>query len=194
MRLIFFGPPGAGKGTQAKRLETARGVRQLSTGDMLRAELAAGSKVGLEAKSYMDKGELVPDSVLISMIEKRIAQSDCKGGFILDGFPRTVAQAQALDNMLLKNNTPLSGVIEFKVDEKELFNRVRTRAAETVKAGTEVRADDNEEVLKNRLAVYQKQTAPVLPYYRERGMVKTVDGMQNIDDVARDVDHALSDM
>lgn len=189
MRLIFFGPPGAGKGTQAKRLETARGVRQLSTGDMLRAELAAGSKVGLEAKSYMDKGELVPDSVLISMIEKRIAQADCRGGFILDGFPRTVAQAQALDNMLLKNSTPLTGVIEFKVDEKELFNRVRTRAAETGGA----RSDDNEEVLRNRLSVYQKQTAPVLPYYRERGMVKSVDGMQPIEIVAAAVDRALGD-
>jgi adenylate kinase len=188
MRLIFFGPPGAGKGTQAKRLETARGLRQLSTGDMLRAELAAGSKVGLEAKSYMDKGELVPDAVLIAMIEKRIAQADCKGGFILDGFPRTVAQAIALDNMLLKNNTPLSGVIEFKVDEAELFNRVRTRAEQTGGA----RSDDNEEVLKNRLAVYHKQTAPVLPYYRDRGMVKTVDGMQPVDAVARDVDRVLS--
>ena len=191
MRLIFFGPPGAGKGTQAKRLEQMRGLKQLSTGDMLRAEIAANSDIGRDAKSYMDKGELVPDSVLVAMIEHCVKQSDCAKGFILDGFPRTIPQAEALDAMLVKNGTPLDAVVEFQVDEEELFARVRNRAAETKAQGKEVRSDDNEDVLKKRLDVYKAQTMPVLGYYQDKGVVKSVNGMKLVEDVAVDIDTLL---
>jgi len=192
MRLIFFGPPGAGKGTQAKRLEEVRGLKQLSTGDMLRAEIAASSDIGLDAKSYMDKGELVPDAVLVAMIEHCITEPDCAHGFILDGFPRTIPQAKALDAMLEKHGTPLDAIIEFQVDEEELFARVRRRAEDSLKNTGSVRSDDNEDVLKNRLKVYNDLTAPLLPYYRDKGLVKAINGMNPVGQVAADVDNALS--
>ncbi|HEY8962931.1 MAG TPA: adenylate kinase [Alphaproteobacteria bacterium] len=191
MRLIFFGPPGAGKGTQAKRLEETRGLIQLSTGDMLRAEIAANSDIGVNAKSYMDKGALVPDDVLVAMIEHRITQPDCKNGFILDGFPRTIPQAEALDAMFEKHGTPLDAVVEFQVDENELFARVEKRAADARAAGQEPRADDNPETLKKRLGVYKDQTYPVLGYYKGKGVVKAVNGMNPVEAVAADVDAAL---
>lgn len=192
MRLIFFGPPGAGKGTQAVRLEATKGIKQLSTGDMLRAQIAAGSEIGLKAKSYMDAGNLVPDEVLIDMIESRISQDDCAAGFILDGFPRTLPQAEALDVMLEKRGTPLDAVLVFEVDEGELFERVRRRAAESLAATGQVRSDDNEDVLRNRLSVYRNQTAPLLPYYTEKGLIKAVNGMNPVEQVALDVDAALT--
>lgn len=191
MRLIFFGPPGAGKGTQAVRLEQQHGLKQLSTGDMLRAHIKAGSEVGLKAKSYMDAGNLVPDDVLVALIEECICAPDCANGFILDGFPRTIPQAQALDAMLEKHNIPLDAVVVFEVDEAELFERVRRRAAEQLAATGQVRSDDNEDVLRNRLKVYHDQTAPILPYYKEKGLVKTIDGMQPVEVVAAKVDEAL---
>lgn len=192
MRLIFFGPPGAGKGTQAVRLEQQHGLKQLSTGDMLRAHIKAGSEVGLKAKSFMDAGNLVPDEVLVALIEECIAAPECAKGFILDGFPRTIPQAEALDAMLEKHNIPLDAVVVFEVDEAELFERVRRRAAEQLAATGQVRSDDNEDVLRNRLKVYRDQTAPILPYYKEKGLVKTIDGMQPVDVVAAKVDAALA--
>lgn len=179
--LILFGPPGAGKGTQAKILEDTKGLKQLSTGDMLRAEIAAGSALGLQAKSIMDSGALVSDEIVIAMISSRIDAPDCAKGFILDGFPRTVPQAEALDVMLAAKNKKLDMVIELSVDHAALLARVQKRAAES----DVVRADDNEDALKKRLAVYVQQTAPVLPYYASKGILKTIDGMQNVDDVTK---------
>ena len=188
MKLILLGPPGAGKGTQARRLEEGRGLRQLSTGDMLRGEIASGSSLGRQAKAVMDAGHLVSDDIMIALIAHRIDQPDCARGFILDGFPRTVAQAEGLDGMLAAKGMYLDHVIELTVDEAILLDRIRTRVAES---GGSVRADDNEEVLKNRLEVYRRQTAPIIPYYRDRGMLKTVDGMQPIDAVSTDIEAIL---
>lgn len=188
MKLILLGPPGAGKGTQARRLEESRGLRQLSTGDMLRGEIASGSSLGRQAKAVMDAGHLVSDDIMIALIAHRIDQPDCARGFILDGFPRTVAQAEGLDGMLAAKGMHLDHVIELTVDEAILLDRIRTRVAES---GGSVRADDNEEVLKNRLEVYRRQTAPIIPYYRDRGMLKTVDGMQPIDAVSTDIEAIL---
>ena len=184
MNLILLGAPGAGKGTQATRLEAERGLVQLSTGDMLRAAVAAGAPTGLEAKALMDRGDLVPDSVVVSIIADRIDQPDCQKGFILDGFPRNEAQARALDMMLTQKGRKLDLVIELKVDERILFDRIRTRAAESAAASGAVRADDNEETLRKRLEVYHAQTAPLLPYYRAQGKLHTIDGMQPVDSVA----------
>lgn len=147
--------------------------------------------MGIDAKSYMDKGELVPDAVLVAMIENCVRQPECANGFILDGFPRTIPQAQALDAMLEKNGTPLDAVIEFQVDEEELFARVRRRAEDSLKATGAVRSDDNEEVLRNRLKVYHDLTAPLLPYYKAKGLVKVVNGMNPVEVVAADVDKIL---
>lgn len=188
MKLILLGPPGAGKGTQARRLEEGRGLRQLSTGDMLRGEIASGSSLGRQAKAVVDAGHLVSDDIMIALIAHRIDQPDCARGFILDGFPRTVAQAEGLDGMLAAKGMHLDHVIELTVDEAVLLDRIRTRVAES---GGRVRADDNEEVLKNRLEVYRRQTAPIIPYYRDRGMLKTVDGMQPIDAVSTDIEAIL---
>jgi adenylate kinase len=185
--LILFGPPGAGKGTQAKILEDTKGLKQLSTGDMLRAEIAAGSALGLQAKSIMDSGGLVSDDIVIAMISSRIDQPDCARGFILDGFPRTVPQAEALDVMLDAKGKKLDAVIELSVDHSVLLDRVKQRASES----EIVRADDNEEALKKRLAVYVQQTAPVLPYYAGKGILKTIDGMESVEDVTKAIAELL---
>lgn len=180
MNLILIGPPGAGKGTQAKFLETKYGLKQLSTGDMLRAEVASGSELGAKAKELMDAGELVPDELIVDMIASRIEADDCKNGVIFDGFPRTVDQAQALDTMLADKGAPLTAVILFEVDEDELVNRLNSRIQQAVDAGNAVRADDNEETLRNRLEVYRNQTAPIIPYYEAEDMLTRIDGMQDI--------------
>jgi adenylate kinase len=181
MNLILLGPPGCGKGTQARILQDRFGAVQLSTGDMLRAAAKAGTELGKQAEALMNAGKLVPDDLIVSMIAERIDEADCAKGFILDGFPRTVAQAKALDVMLKEKGLALDHVIELEVDEAMLFSRIEGRAAES---GAAVRADDNPETLKKRLAVYRKQTAPILPYYRKTGRLQTVDGMQSIDQVA----------
>lgn len=187
MNLILLGAPGAGKGTQAERLQLERGLVQLSTGDMLRAAVAAGTETGRKAKEIMDRGDLVPDAVVVGIISDRIDQPDCQKGFILDGFPRNEAQAQALDKMLMEKGKKLDFVIEVKVDEKILFDRIRNRAAESASSTGSVRADDNEETLRNRLEVYHAQTAPLLPYYQRQGRLQSIDGMQPVEDVARQI-------
>jgi adenylate kinase len=183
VNLILLGPPGAGKGTQAKRLEEKYGLKQLSTGDMLRAEIAAGSELGLKAKSIMDSGALVSDDIVIAMIASRIDQPDCAQGVIFDGFPRTVAQAEALDAMLAQKGRPLSAVIELKVDEDALVDRLNTRIAQTLARGEAVRSDDNEETLRKRLEVFRQQTAPIIPYYAGKNMLQSVDGMASVEAV-----------
>ncbi len=183
MNLIILGPPGAGKGTQAKKLEEKHGLKQLSTGEMLRAEVAAGTELGQKAKETMDRGDLVSDNIIIEMIAHCIEQPDCANGVIFDGFPRTVAQAEALDDMLLEKGKPLAAVIELTVDEEELVNRLNTRIRDMTEAGQAVRSDDNEEILRNRLQVYRDLTAPIVPYYKTKGMLSAVNGMQSIEDV-----------
>ena len=191
MRLILLGPPGAGKGTQAQRLVHKHGIVQLSTGDMLRAAVAAGTPVGLRAKSIMDAGQLVPDEVVVAIIADRIDQPDCKRGFVLDGFPRTVPQAKALDRLLAERGLKLDGVIELKVDEGILLKRIETRVAEMTARGEKRRADDNPEVLKGRLAAYRAQTAPLIVHYGGLGQLKSVDGMAPIDAVTAAIDRIL---
>jgi adenylate kinase len=183
MRLILLGPPGAGKGTQAQRLIAKYGIVQLSTGDMLRAAVAAGTPIGLRAKSTMERGELVPDDVVVAIIADRIGQPDARRGFVLDGFPRTVPQAQALDRLLAVRGLELDAVMELKVDEGILLRRIEKRVAEMTARGEKVRADDNPEVLRGRLSAYRAQTAPLVDYYASKGMLKTVDGMASIDAV-----------
>lgn len=187
MRLILLGPPGAGKGTQAQRLVARHPIIQLSTGEMLRAAAAAGTPVGKRAKAIMDRGELVPDDVMVQIIADRIAQPDCANGFILDGFPRTVAQAEALDALLEKKHQSLDSVIEMKVDDALLMKRIEGRAKETGGA----RADDNAETLRRRLAVYWTLTKPVADYYAGRGMLKTVDGVGTVDEVGARIESHL---
>ena len=187
MNIILFGAPGAGKGTQAKRLVDERGMVQLSTGDMLRAAIDAGSDLGLRAKEIMDRGDLVSDDIILGMIGERMQQPDCTSGVILDGFPRTVAQADGLGEMFAARGLTLDHVIEIKVDENALFARIETRAAET--GGS--RADDNAETLRKRLAVYHENTAPLLPYYSEKGLMRTVDGMASIDEVGQAINAIL---
>ncbi len=187
MRLMLLGPPGAGKGTQAQRLVANHGIVQLSTGDMLRAAAAAGTDVGKRAKAIMDRGELVPDEVMVDIISERIDQPDCAHGFILDGFPRTIAQAEALDTLLGGKDLGLDAVIEIAVDETILRERIEGRAKETGGA----RADDNAATLSKRIAVYREQTAPVIDYYRHQGVLKSVDGMKTIDEVTADIEDLL---
>lgn len=184
MRLILLGPPGAGKGTQATRLVETYGIPQLSTGDMLRAAVAAGTSVGLKAKAIMDAGGLVSDEVVVGIIRDRIAESDAKKGFILDGFPRTVAQAEALDAMLKAEGLKLDAVIELVVDQTKLVARIVNRAAEAKAAGQPVRKDDDPDVFKTRLEAYNRDTAVVAPYYEKAGMLTKIDGMQAVDAVS----------
>jgi len=183
MRIILLGPPGAGKGTQAVRLVERLGIPQLSTGDMLRAAVAAGTPVGLQAKAVMDRGDLVSDDIVVGIIADRIEEADAKPGFILDGFPRTVAQAEAFDRMLSDKGLKLDAVIEFKVNEAELVERIVKRAKDTEARGEPVRKDDNPDVFKTRLEAYRKQTAPLSAYYEGKVMLKTADGMKPIDEV-----------
>ncbi len=183
MRLILLGPPGAGKGTQAQRLVAKHGIVQLSTGDMLRAAVAAGTPVGLKVKDIMERGELCPDDVVVAIIGDRIDQPDAKKGFILDGFPRTVHQAEALAHMLREKGLELDGVVELKVDEGALIRRIESRIKETLERGEPLRKDDDPEVLKTRLEAYRRQTAPLIHYYREKGLLRAVDGMAPIDEV-----------
>ena len=184
MKLILLGPPGAGKGTQAQKLQDAYGLVQLSTGDMLRAAVAAGTEVGKKAEAVMARGDLVPDEIVVGIIADRIAEKDCAKGYILDGFPRNVAQAQALDRMLDGKGTKLDAVVELKVDDAALVGRIEGRAA-AAEGGP--RADDNVAALKKRLAVYHEQTAPLVDYYRRQGVLKLVDGMKGIDEVGREI-------
>ncbi len=190
MNLILLGPPGAGKGTQAERLVSGRGYVQLSTGDMLRAAVATGSEVGQKAKEIMDRGDLVPDEVVVGIISDRVDEPDCETGFILDGFPRNVAQALALDAMLHEKGLSLDAVIEIRVDDAILVDRIEKRAQETGGA----RADDNAEILRKRLVVYHEQTAPLLPYYEGQGKLKVVDGMGSIDEVSAEIERILAEI
>ncbi|MFZ4530500.1 MAG: adenylate kinase [Alsobacter sp.] len=183
MRLILLGPPGAGKGTQAVRLVEKHGIPQLSTGDMLRAAVAAGTPVGLQAKAVMESGGLVSDAIVIGIVADRIEEPDARRGFILDGFPRTVAQAEALDAMLAKKHMDLDAVVELVVDQSALVHRIVKRAAEAAAAGQPVRKDDDPEVFKTRLAAYNADTAVVAPYYARTGKLKQIDGMQPVDTV-----------
>jgi adenylate kinase len=214
LNLILLGPPGAGKGTQAKKLTDERGLVQLSTGDMLRAEVASGSALGIEAKKVMDAGQLVSDAIVIGMIDKRTDQPDCAKGFVLDGFPRTEPQAEALDAMLAKKGKRIDAVIELSVDEDALIERISGRFT-CAKCGTGYhdkfarpkkdgicdkcgstefvrRADDNAETVKARLVAYRKQTAPILPYYKAKGLLHSVDGMADMSEVARQIDRVLA--
>ncbi len=213
MNIILLGPPGAGKGTQAQRLQQERGMVQLSTGDMLRAAVASGSELGQKAKGVMERGELVSDELIVGLIQDRIAQPDCAKGFILDGFPRTVAQAKALDGMLTQGGAKLDRVIEMEVDEKALTERIVGRFS-CAKCGAGYhdkfkrpkvegvcdvcgskeftrRKDDNAETVKTRMAAYRAQTEPLLPYYRARGILAKVDGMAPMDDVYRQITAGL---
>lgn len=188
MRLMLLGPPGAGKGTQARRLVTEQGIVQLSTGEMLREAVAAGTPVGLRAKEIMEHGDLVPDGVMIEIIDQRLDSPDTAKGFILDGFPRTVAQAEALEQLLGDKGLALDAVIEITVDEGILQSRIKNRIQETGGA----RADDSIDTLKKRMAVYHTQTAPVAQFYRDKGMLKAVDGMGTVDEVGDAIKRLLS--
>ncbi len=192
MRLVLLGPPGAGKGTQAARLVKNFALAHLSTGDMLRAAVAAGTPIGLKAKAIMESGALVSDDVVIGIISDRLGQADTAKGYILDGFPRTAAQAQALDAMLAAKGTPLDAAIELKVDETRLVQRIQGRADQARAAGQPVRKDDDPEVFKNRLAVYFRDTAAVTPHYRSTGILREVDGMQSVDTVAAAIDDVIA--
>lgn len=191
MRLILLGPPGAGKGTQAQRLVEKYGIPQLSTGDMLRAAVAAKTPVGLKAKAVMDAGELVSDAIVNAIVAERIDQPDCAKGFILDGYPRTLAQADSVEAMLAERGIAMDAVIELVVDDKALVARIVKRAEEAKAAGQPVRKDDNPEVFEERLREYYKKTAPLIGYYHAKKMLKGVDGMASIDAVSGQIDALL---
>ena len=183
MNLVLFGPPGAGKGTQSKLLTAQRGLPQLSTGDMLRAAIEAGTPLGVACKALMAKGELVPDETVIRIIGQRYDQPDCKDGAVFDGFPRTIAQAEALDTMLAERGRPIDLVLELKVDDAVLLSRVETR----IKAGGVLRSDDTPETLAHRLEIYYRNTAPLIGYYRQQGKLKTVGGMAPVEAVTAQI-------
>lgn len=189
MRLILLGPPGVGKGTQARILTEIYGIPQLSTGDILRGAIAEETELGLAAKEVMDRGDLVSDHVVCGIVSDRLDHEDCKPGFILDGFPRTIAQAEELDEMMKEKGIALDAVVEITADIETLIARVHTRAKESGGA----RADDNEEVMRNRLEVYREQTAPLVEYYAGQGLLKTIDGMAPIDDVTRAIRKAIEE-
>ncbi len=192
--IILFGPPGAGKGTQAKLLQDMLGIPQLSTGDMLRAAVAAGTELGKQADTVIKAGGLVPDDVILGMIRERIAQDDCRGGFLLDGFPRTVAQAEGLEEILSDAGREIDLVIDFQVPDDELKQRSATRAQEAVTAGEKPRSDDNPEVFAERLETYRSQTLPVLEYYRANvptGVLQQINGMQPIEQVTKDIESVI---
>jgi adenylate kinase len=192
VRLILLGPPGAGKGTQARRLIETHGIIQLSTGDMLRKLADAGTPIGLKAKDIMARGELVPDDVVDAIVAHRIDEPDAANGFILDGFPRTVPQAEALDDILRARGLKLDAVIELKVDENILLKRVETRVADMLAHGESLRDDDNPETLRQRLSAYSAQTAPLVEHYARKGLLKSVDGMCPIDEVTAAIDALLA--
>ncbi len=185
-RMLLLGPPGAGKGTQALRLVAKLGIQQISTGDMLRGAVAAKTEVGRQAQSYMDRGELVPDAVVIGVAEERLSQTDAEAGFVLDGFPRTVDQAEALDTLLERLGTNLERCVALVVDEDSLVTRLLGRAQ------SEGRSDDSEETIRTRMSVYRKQTAPLVDYYRKRGILAEVDGLGSVEEVATRIEEALS--
>jgi adenylate kinase len=192
MRLILLGPPGAGKGTQAQHLVAKYGIVQLSTGDMLRAAVKAGTPLGQKVEGIMASGALCPDDVVVSIVEERIAQPDARKGFILDGFPRTVPQAEALDHMLARHDIALDAVIELRVDEEALVQRIESRIAEMQKRGEPLRPDDNPDVLHKRLMAYRAQTAPLIAYYRDHRLLRSIDGMAPIEQVADSIEEALN--
>jgi adenylate kinase len=191
MRIILLGPPGAGKGTQAVRLVERLGIPQLSTGDMLRAAVAAGTPIGRKAKTVMDAGQLVPDEIVVGIVADRIEEADARRGFILDGFPRTVAQAEAFDAMLARKGLELDAVIQLEADEHALVDRIVKRARESEARGEAVRKDDNPEVFKTRLDAYKAQTAPLSAYYARKGTLRTVDGMRPIEEVTEELRRIL---
>ena len=190
MNIVLFGAPGAGKGAQAERISSLYGMVHLSTGEMLRSAISSGSDLGARAKETIDQGELVPDDVIVKIVDARMDEDDCGEGVILDGFPRTVAQAEALDEIMAGKGQRLDHVIEIEVNESVLFARIANRASERRRTGT-ARSDDNAETLRKRLAVYHENTAPLLPYYREKGVLRSVDGMGSIEDVATQIDNLL---
>ncbi|MER9297270.1 adenylate kinase [Mesorhizobium sp. M0621] len=193
MRLILLGPPGAGKGTQAQRLVEKHGIPQLSTGDMLRAAVQAGTEVGKRAKAVMDAGELVSDAIVNAIVAERIDQADCANGFILDGYPRTLVQADAVEQMLSDRSQGLDAVIELVVDDKALVGRIVKRADEAQAAGLPVRKDDNPAVFEERLREYYKKTSPLIGYYYAKGKLRSVDGMADIDAVTEQIEAVLKD-
>jgi len=190
---MLLGPPGAGKGTQSQIISDKLGIPQLSTGDMLRAAVKAGTPVGLKAKKIMAEGGLVHDEIVIGIISDRISEPDCAKGFILDGFPRTLTQADALDKLLKSKGRKIDGVIELKVDDTKLVERIECRARETLAAGGTVRPDDNAEALKTRLIAYYRETAPIIGYYFAHGLLRTIDGMAPIEDVNGKIEEILTE-
>ena len=187
MRIVLLGPPGAGKGTQASRIGEKLDIPHLSTGEMLRAAVRSGTDIGKTADAVMERGELVPDELIVAVVIERIAQPDATHGFVLDGFPRTIAQAEAFDDLLHAAQLTLDHAIELKIDEKILLDRILNRAREAHQAGAIARGDDNREALEVRLGVYNQQTAPLIEYYRSKSILRTIDGLQAVDDVQADI-------
>ena len=190
MNIVLFGAPGAGKGAQAERIASLYGMTHLSTGEMLRSAISSGSGLGARAKEVIDRGELICDDIIVKIVDTRMDEDDCVNGVILDGFPRTVAQAEALDEMLAGKGLTLDHVIEIEVDEVALFARIENRASERRRTG-KARSDDSAEILRKRLEVYHQNSAPLLPYYRAKGLLRSVDGMASIEGVATQIDNLL---